>query len=66
METLLKNYGFANSETPNLFIKNNYKAVVWKNGSVTITRYTPKHGRYLGSKTFKTQDDLKKELGKNH
>lgn len=65
---LLKKHGFQEHELPNAFIKNghNYKATIWSAGWTTITRYTPKHLRYIDMVTYKTIEELEKYLKENH
>jgi hypothetical protein len=50
---ILKAFGFEQTgSTGNQFQKANYKAVVWKDGGVTVVKYTPNFNRFLWSETF--------------
>jgi hypothetical protein len=53
---ILKAFGFGQNNLPsstgNQFQKANYKAVVWKDGGVTVVKYTPNFNRFLWSETF--------------
>jgi hypothetical protein len=62
---LLISYGFTQTG-PNTFKKSTHKAVIWDSGAVTITKYTPKVGRYLFEHTYNSSELLKEELIRNH
>jgi hypothetical protein len=49
--TLLMENGYKEGSIINEFVKGDYKAVIWYNGHVTVTNYTPTFSRYLWSET---------------
>lgn len=67
IEELLKKYDFKKSDVENEFVKDKrYKAIIHKSDKVTISSYTNNYGRLIDSTTYKTIDELEKELEKNH
>lgn len=64
--SLLLEHGFTKTGVNEFSKGKRYKAVLWKNGSVTIIQYTPKVRRLLYSTTFNNYKSLQSELIKNH
>lgn len=63
MKNLLIKYGYTATEITNEFTKKNYKAILWNNGNVTISVYTPKFKRnLLQDRTYTNKKDLKERL----
>jgi hypothetical protein len=48
---LLIDGGYKEGSIPNEYVKRDYKAVIWHNGHVTVTKYTPTLSKYLWSET---------------
>jgi len=64
MKKILLKYGFIQNESlGNSFdFKKRYKAIISKNGSVYLSIYTPKIGRFLDSIEIHSEEDLIKKL----
>lgn len=59
LHRLLIKGGFVPKTTiPNLYTKRQYKAVVWKNGCLTISHYSPNVQRLLFQNTYRTQEEI--------
>jgi hypothetical protein len=65
IEKILDSYEFKRTEVHNAFKRGRYSAVIWPNSNkITITVFSPKIKRYLGSHTYENIADLKERLKK--
>ena len=61
---LLLKFGFTQMAIHS-FQKYCYNAVIWANGDVTLTKYTPNFKRFVWSETY-NPTDLEVELERHH